>query len=174
MKNIKISMICSIIITDTAYCSSNLDIKDIKFPNHHTKNFLKQMNQYFTEQRQSGSSNKGKAPDMSFGEKLNAVSMVYTIGKDIYSLFPSKVDNQVVARQAKELEEYNIEFARQREIDQAKRTFYKCCKDNNGEDIDRLTNGLARSCQSVAMDYAALGYREDVEEALVFFNKFRE
>lgn len=117
--------------------------------------------------QESKKSSDADVPKDSVLATIGTACAIFQTGQQIYSWFPSETDK-------KNLEERNAELARQQEIDKARRAFYKCCKDNNGLNVDRLPTGLATACQGVAMDYASLGYRQDVEEAVEFFNKFRE
>lgn len=138
--------------------------------------FPKNANSSSNKAQKSNSLNQNNNSNSEFSvfEAIQAIHSVLQMGKDVYSWLPGNTDQQEVKRQEQEQEQYNLALAQQREIDTARRSFYKCCQNNQMLSVERLANGLPQTCQDVALTYASLGYREDVEEAITFFNKFRE
>ena len=180
MKNITISIFFSIFISCIAHSSQENPSRN-GFPNLPKRKpmdfpFPKTANSSSNKAQNPNSSNQNNNsnPEFSVFEKIQAIHSVFQMGKDVYSWLPGSTDQEEVKRKEQEQEQYNLALAQQREIDTARRSFYKCCQNNQMLSAERLANGLAQTCQAVAMAYASLGYREDVEEAITFFNKFRE
>ncbi|MFA5998736.1 MAG: hypothetical protein WC747_01810 [Candidatus Babeliales bacterium] len=65
-------------------------------------------------------------------------------------------------------------FTQKKEIDRARKAFFQCYSDNNGLNVDRMTNGLPRKCLNDAMAWVKLGYANEVNATIEFFNKLRE
>lgn len=174
MKNIQISIFCSIIITTTAYCSQESRKPPFNILQNRVRPGMSVRLPIGPAKPDTLTENKTNDSKSSVLEQIDAAYKIFQIGQQIYSWLPSQESQQTIDRKKKELEEYSDAIAQQREIDTARRAFYQCCKNNQGLNVDRLPIGLPTTCQNVAMDFAALGYREDVEEAIAFFNKFRE
>ncbi len=181
MKNIKISIFFASIILTTVYSSEEHRPREHSFNVPPRKHFNAPPRPSFNptsnkpQQADSPNQQSESNKEISFMNKLNTSVMLWNMAKDIYSLFPSTADQQTIEANKKALEEHNKVVAEQREINTVKKAFYKCCTDHHkASDDQRLDNGLPAICVPVAMNYAALGYPDDVEKAIDFFNKFRK